>query len=438
MIILCLLNILYCDKSKTNFKKYRFEPLKQVSEFYIKEYSNGLRHVHIPSNSNIIHAAVTINVGTRHEEVKLNGIAHFVEHLLFKGTKSRKTFHILNRIDSVGGELNAYTTKEETCIYASCTKEYFERALDILADVSFHSIFPEKEIEKEREVIIDEIGSYLDTPSEQIFDDFEELIFKNHPLAKNILGTEESLQNIGRKDIVKFVTTHYVPSNMVLSTYGNCDAKDLQVMVEKYFISGSPKAKTPSTIKLLKPRFFPFQKTIERNTNQAHVVIGNKAPGAKDKHRHAALLLNNIFGGPGMNSMLNLNIREKYGYAYNLDSSFNTFSDAGLFTVYFGSEQKHIPKIISLIEKEMKQLRDHQLSASKIASAKRQLIGNIALAQENKSSLTIGLGKSLLVHNKVDSLDALYKKINAVSANDLLEIANILFDNKSNSILEYR
>jgi hypothetical protein len=178
MIILCLLNILYCDKSKTNFKKYRFEPLKQVSEFYIKEYSNGLRHVHIPSNSNIIHAAVTINVGTRHEEAKLNGIAHFVEHLLFKGTKSRKTFHILNRIDSVGGELNAYTTKEETCIYASCTKEYFERALDILADVSFHSIFPEKEIEKEREVIIDEIGSYLDTPSEQIFDDFEELILK--------------------------------------------------------------------------------------------------------------------------------------------------------------------------------------------------------------------------------------------------------------------
>lgn len=412
--------------------------MKQVSEFYIKEYSNGLRHVHIPSNSNIIHAAVTINVGTRHEEPHLNGIAHFIEHLLFKGTKTRKTFHILNRIDSVGGELNAYTTKEETCIYASCTKEYFDRALDILADVTFHSIFPDKEIEKERDVIIDEIGSYLDTPSEQIYDDFEELIFRNHPLAKNILGTEKSLENIHRKEMLKFVAQHYIPSNIVLSTYGNIHADDLKLKVERYFVENTPKTKSYVEDKLIKPKFYTFQKSVEKNTNQAHVVIGNKAPGAKDKHRHAALLLNNIFGGPGMNSMLNLNIREKYGYAYNLDSSFNTFSDAGLFTVYFGSEQKHISKILSLIEREMKKLRENKLSETKITSAKRQLIGNIALAQENKSSLTIGLGKSLLVHNRVDSLDALYKKINAVNASDLLEIANVIFEEKTNSILEYR
>lgn len=408
-----------------------------MSEFYIKEYANGLRHVHIPSQSHIVHAAITVNVGTRHEDAKLNGIAHFVEHLLFKGTKTRKTFHILNRIDSVGGELNAYTTKEETCIYASCTREYFERAIDILSDVTFNSVFPEREIEKERDVIIDEIGSYLDTPSEQIFDDFEELIFKRHPLAKNILGTIESLQHIHRKQIVEFVSQFYVPSNMVLSTYGNVDEKELSAIVTKYFVEGKKNKSRKELPKISKPSFTSFHQEIEKKTNQSHVVIGNKAPGARDKHRHAALLLNNIFGGPGMNSMLNLNIREKYGFAYNLDSSFNTFSDAGLFTIYFGSEQKHVSRILTLIENEMKQLREKKISETKLASAKRQLIGNIALAQENKSSLTIGLGKSLLVHNRVDSLENLYKKINQVTADELLEVANQLFDTKSKSTLIY-
>lgn len=409
-----------------------------MNEFYIKEYANGLRHVHIPSQSNIIHAAVTVNVGTRHEEAKHNGIAHFVEHLLFKGTTKRKTYHILNRIDSVGGELNAYTTKEETCIYTSCTKEYFERALDILSDVTFHSIYPEKEIDKERVVIIDEIASYLDTPSEQIFDDFEELIFKNHPLAKNILGTEESLQRIKRKDIVAFVSRFYVPANMVLSTYGNVDDEVISTLVNRYFVNGIAIENAEVLPKITRPTFTSFIKNIEKKTNQAHVVIGNKAPGAKDKHRHAALLLNNIFGGPGMNSMLNLNIREKYGFAYNLDSSFNTFSDVGLFTVYFGSEQKHIERILSLIEHEMSVLRIKKISESKLASAKRQLIGNIALAQENKSSLTIGLGKSLLVHDRVDTLETLFKKINQVTTTDLLEVANRMFDYNEQSRLVYR
>jgi predicted Zn-dependent peptidase len=298
-------------------------------------------------------------------------------------------------------------------------------------------VFPEREIEKERDVIIDEIGSYLDTPSEQIFDDFEELIFKRHPLAKNILGTIESLQHIHRKQIVEFVSQFYVPSNMVLSTYGNVDEKELSAIVTKYFVEGKKNKNRKDLPKISKPSFTSFHQEIEKKTNQSHVVIGNKAPGARDKHRHAALLLNNIFGGPGMNSMLNLNIREKYGFAYNLDSSFNTFSDAGLFTIYFGSEQKHVSRILTLIENEMKQLREKKISETKLASAKRQLIGNIALAQENKSSLTIGLGKSLLVHNRVDSLENLYKKINQVTADELLEVANQLFDTKSKSTLIY-
>jgi len=407
-----------------------------MTEFIIKELPNGLRHIHIPSNTNIVHVGLNINAGTRNEEPKHNGLAHFIEHVLFKGTTTRKTFHILNRIDSVGGELNAYTTKEETCIYASCQSEYLERALELLSDIAFNSIFPEKELLKEKDVIADEISSYLDSPAEQIFDDFEEYFFAKHPLSKNILGTVKTLDNIKRKDVVAFIKKHYTPQNMVLSTYGNIKNIDLEKLTTKYF--GHQKAPSKSnTENLQKPTIVPFEKIITKATNQSHVIIGNIAPNSIDAKRHACSLLNNIFGGPPMNSRLNLNIREKYGFAYNLDSNYTSYTDAGLFTVYFGTEQKHVDRILTLIEREMLKLTSNKISETHLSAAKKQLIGNIALGQENKSALTLALGKSLLVHNKVDSLNTVYKLINSITASQLLEIANITFDKKTMSKLVF-
>lgn len=408
-----------------------------MSEFVIHELPNGLRHIHIPSNTGIVHVGLNINAGTRNEDDHLNGIAHFIEHILFKGTKTRKTFHILNRIDSVGGELNAYTTKEETCIYASCQKQYLERSIELLADIAFNSIFPEKELLKEKDVIADEIASYLDSPSEQIFDDFEEIFFGKHPLAKNILGTVKSLDNIKRNDVLSFIKKYYTPQNMVLSTYGNIKASDLKTIVEKYFGIIVPTRKNVVE-KKISLKLKTFEKIVKKNTNQAHVLIGTPAPNSFNKQRHACSLLNNIFGGPAMNSRLNLNIREKFGFAYNLDSNYTSYSDAGLFTIYFGTEQKHISKILSLIDKEMKKLTDTKISSSNLSSAKRQLIGNIALAQENKCALTLGLGKSLLVHNKVDTLSSVYKQIENITPTDMLEIANEVFNKNKMSSLIYQ
>jgi len=407
-----------------------------MSEFIINELPNGLRHIHIPAQSNVVHVALNINVGTCNEDENQNGIAHFIEHILFKGTKNRKTFHILNRIDSVGGELNAYTSKEETCIYASCQAQYLERALELIADISFNSIFPENEMQKERDVIADEIASYLDSPSEQIFDDFEELFFGKHPLAKNILGTIESLNTIRRKDVLAFIKKYYQPHNMVLSTYGNITPADLQKLVLKYY--GTQKNKSEIVIaKSIKPKPIIFTKTVEKKTNQSHVIIGGTAPGSKLATRYHAVLLNNIFGGPSMNSRLNLNIREKYGFAYNLDSSYTSYNDAGLLTVYFGSEQKHIPKIVGLVDKEMQKLSEKKISETLLVAAKKQLIGNIALAQENKSALTLGLGKTLLVHNKVESLKTVFSKIEKITTAELFDVANQIFDKNKLSTLVF-
>jgi len=408
-----------------------------MSEFIIKELPNGLRHIHIPSNTGIVHVGLNINAGTRNENNKHNGLAHFIEHILFKGTTTRKTFHILNRIDSVGGELNAYTTKEETCIYASCQLQYLERSLELLSDIAFNSIFPEKEILKEKDVIADEIASYLDSPSEQIFDDFEEIFFGEHPLAKNILGTVETLENIKRSDVLAFVKKYYVPHNMVLSTYGNIKADELEKLILKYFGQRIGSKKNIKT-NFINTKLKPFNKVVKKKTNQAHVIIGSPAPDSFDKQRHACSLLNNIFGGPAMNSRLNLNVREKYGFAYNLDSNYTSYTDSGLFTVYFGTEQKHVQKILTLIEKEMKKLTDVRISENNLLSAKRQLIGNIALAQENKCALTLGLGKSLLVHNKVDTLSTVYKQIEKITTTDILEIANNIFDKNKISSLIYQ
>lgn len=404
-----------------------------MNEFEIFELPNGLRVIFKQIVGEAAHCGIILNAGTREEGLHEQGLAHFIEHTLFKGTSKRKFYHILSRIDSVGGELNAYTAKEETCIYASFQKQFFERAVELIADITFNSTFPVKEIEKEKDIIIDEIHSYKDTPSEQIYDDFESYLFKSHPLGNNILGTIDTVKRFKQQHILHFIKQHYLIKNMVFSVVGNYKSAQVRNVIEKYFSSYKTKGvpaqrKAPS-------KHHTFHVTQKINSNQSHCIIGSRAPSAASKKRTAMVLLNNLIGGPGMNSRLNLNIREKYGFAYNLDSSYVAYSDAGLFAVYLGTDKKYLNKTIDLVHRELKKLKEKPLSILQLHRAKLQLSGNIALAQENNCNLMLALGKSLLMFNKVDTLSSIYSEIQQISAVQLCDISNEVFEtNALNSL----
>lgn len=405
-------------------------------EFSIFTLPNGIRVIHKHTTGDVSHCGIIINAGSRDEEEHQQGLAHFIEHVIFKGTKKRKAFHILNRIDSVGGELNAYTSKEETCIYTSFLNEFYERAIELIVDITFHSVFPQKELEKEKDVIIDEINSYQDTPSEQIFDDFEDLLFEGHPIGRNILGTVESVKSFDKKEIEKFIKKNYVTSEIVLSSVGNIDEKKLKAIATKYL--GAIPANTSPRVRAPFKNYKPKTKTISRDIYQAHAVLGNIAYKSSDKRKTALTLLNNILGGPAMNSRLNLAIREKFGITYNLESNYTPYSDTGVFTIYLGTDTKTLDRCISLIHKELKKLREQKLGTMQLSQAKQQLIGQIALAQEGRVNLMVAVGKSLLLYNKVDSLEKIYKKINDVTSDEILEVANTIFTEKKLSTLIYK
>tara|TARA_R110000782_G_scaffold236819_1_gene322917 strand:- start:8118 stop:9347 length:1230 start_codon:yes stop_codon:yes gene_type:complete len=405
-------------------------------EEFIFELSNGIRVIFKPTTGNVAHCGFIINTGSRDETLIENGMAHFIEHAIFKGTIKRKTHHILNRIDSVGGEINAFTTKENTNIYASFTTEYFERATDLLTDIIFNSTFPDKELTKEKEVIIDEIYSYQDTPYEQIYDDFEEQIFKNHPLGMNILGSIESISNLKRENVITFFGKHYASENIVFSIVGNIPLKKIQRITEKYI--GTIIQKPITTVRENFTNYIPQSDSILKDTHQAHCIIGNVAYGSFHKKRNIFMLLNNILGGPAMNSKLNMGLREKYGLTYNIESSYNLYSDVGLFSVYLGTDIKHIDKSIRLVKKEMKKLKTTQLSSSQLKNAKRQFLGQTTIAEENNCNVMLGQGKSLLLYNKVEDLATVHEKINAITQNDILDVANEIFDENQLSTLLYQ
>lgn len=404
-------------------------------EYNLYELNNGIRIVHKPISGKIAHCGFIINTGSRDELLEENGIAHFIEHTIFKGTNKRKAHHILNRIDSVGGEINAYTTKEKTCVYASFVVDYFERAAELLTDILTNSTFPEKEIEKEKDVIIDEIHSYQDTPFEQIYDDFEELVFCNHSLGMNILGTEQSVNKINRNAILDFIARNYATNQIVFSIIGNISEKKIRQISKKYLENILTKIKP-----LVRDDFNdykPFQKSIEKDNYQSHCIIGNVAYGAIDKKKPGFILLNNILGGPAMNSRLNMSIREKYGYAYSIESSYTSYTNTGIFSIYLGTDQKNLTKSIALTLKELKKLRDTKFSTIQLHRAKVQLLGQITLSEENSANIMLGIGKSLLNYGKVDSLEEVYEKINLITASDLLEISNEVFNEKQLSTLIY-
>lgn len=404
-------------------------------EFIQLTLKNGIRVIHKQTTDEVAHCGIIINAGSRDEGENEQGIAHLIEHVLFKGTKKRKAFHILNRIDSVGGELNAYTTKEETCIYASFLARYFERSVELISDIAFHSTFPDKEIKKEKAVIVDEINSYLDNPSEQIFDDFDEQIFAKHPLGKNILGTPQSLKSISRKDILNFVQRNYSANQLVFCSIGNVEEDALKRILEEHL--GGVKLKQSEQNRAVFKNYKASEVELKKDTNQSHCILGNIAYGVHHKDRTALVLVNNLLGGPAMNSRLNLAIREKYGFTYNLESNYAIFTDTGLFSVYMGTDSKYLERCVELVQKELTLLKTKSLGSMQLQTAKQQLIGNIALAQESKVNLMLSLGKSILLFNKVDKLSDIYKKIESISAQKILDISNYVFETKQLSRLTY-
>jgi len=404
-------------------------------EYNYIELKNGIRIIHKPIKSEVVHCGFVIKTGSRDENSAENGITHFIEHAIFKGTKKRKAYHILNRIDNVGGEINAFTTKEKTSIYASFTKPHFERALELLTDILFNSTYPENELKKEKDVIIDEINSYLDSPYEQIYDDFEELIFKDHSLGMNILGTVDSVKKIDRKKILNFIKENYCTNQIVFSVVGNIPFKKIEKLCKKY-LNDIPE-KTNDKKRLPYKSYQPIQKEIKKDVYQTHCVIGNVAYSTHHKRKNGFILLNNILGGPAMNSRLNMGIREKYGFTYNIESSYTAFSDIGLFYIYLGTDQKHIDKSIKLVNRELKILRNKKITSSQLQKAKRQIIGQITLSEENNCNVMLGMGKSMLLYDKVESLTETHKKINAITQVELQDIANEVFDKTQLSSLTF-
>ncbi|MDL2231417.1 insulinase family protein [Porphyromonadaceae bacterium OttesenSCG-928-L07] len=397
---------------------------------------NGLKIIHQHTESKAAHCGLMIGVGSRDEQEGEKGITHFIEHVIFKGTKKRKAFHILSRLEDVGGELNAYTTKEDTCIYATFLPQNYERTLELFSDIVFNSIFPEKEMEKEKEVVIDEINSYKDSPGELIYDDFEELIFENDSIGGNILGDEYSVRAFTREQILEFVRKNYTPHRMVISSIGNFDFDKLVQLVEKYFgmITGDdniPHRQTPGL-------YIPRTKTIEMDTHQTHCIMGNRAFGYKEDKRIPLSLLVDLLGGSGMNSRLNLNIREKHGLAYNVEAGYTSYSDTGVFSIYFGCDAEDLKKCMRLCRSELEKLYAKPLGEMQLKKIKTQTTGRMTLSSENYESMMLAIGKSFLVYGKVDSTEDLYKKVMEVDAKTLQDVAAEVFDTEKLSILTYK
>jgi predicted Zn-dependent peptidase len=406
-----------------------------MNTYHYHRLSNGIRVVHIPSDGIVAHCGLMAGVGSRNESADENGLAHFIEHAFFKGTHKRNATHIIRRLEDVGGEMNAYTTKEETCIHASFMKEYYERTIELISDVVFNSAFPESEIEKEKEVIADEIHSYKDSPSEYIFDEFEELLFPDHPLGRNILGTTQTVTRFTPDDLSNFVRNHYQPDKIVLASVGNISFSKLIKLADKYLGNISPQSNEKELIKPIPA--YGFYHESDMQTWQSHCMIGTDGYGFDHADRMGLYLLNNYLGGPGMSSVLNMTIREKYGYSYTIESNYSPFRDAGNFSVYFGSDKNNLFKTIDLVLKEFKKVRDKKISDSRMARIKKQVLGHIAISSENRESLMLTMAKSILVYDKFDGLTDIARKIEKVDAEQILNIANEVLNSKNLNTLIY-
>ncbi|MDN5200938.1 pitrilysin family protein [Fulvivirgaceae bacterium BMA10] len=387
---------------------------------------NGIRVVlKEVSSTKIVHCGFILDIGSRDEKPTQAGLAHFWEHMAFKGTNKRKAFHIINRLESVGGELNAYTSKEKICFYASVLNNYFENALELLTDITFDSIFPEKQIEKERGVILEEMSMYHDVPEDAIQDEFDNLIFTNHPLGNNILGTAESVKSFHRTDFQQFIKENLNTERLIFSVVGNVSLKQVKKLADRYL------ANVPhfdAKINRLKFNdFIPTKRIVERNLTQAQCAIGRTAYAIRDPKRLTFFMLTNILGGPGMNSKLNLALREKHGYVYSVEANYSPYIDTGLFSIFFGTDPKLVNKSIKVVLKEMQKLSEKPLGTMQLHKAKEQLMGQLAMSEENNASLMLMMGKSLLDLERIQSLEEIFAEIRNVTALNLQDVATEMF-----------
>ena len=386
--------------------------------------SNGLRVIHQSSDSNVVYCGYELNVGTRNEEPGYEGMAHFCEHVSFKGTKRRKSWHISNALESVGGDLNAYTNKEDTVYYAAVLKEHTARAIDLLTDIVFYSTYPQAEIDKEVEVICDEIESYNDSPAELIYDEFENLLFANHALGHNILGTAERVRSFKTADAQRFTQRYYRPENSIFFLYGDVDFKRVVRLLERATSDFAPSKPIiePALNQPLPPNMPDF---IEKNrgTHQAHVMVGTRGYDIHDKRRMSLYLLNNLLGGPGMNARLNLSLRERHGLVYTVESSMVSYCDTGVWAIYFGCDPKDVGRCLKLVHKELNRVIQKPLSDTQLRAVKKQIKGQIGVACDNRESFALDFGKSYLHYGWERDLNSLFRHIDEVTAESMQQVA---------------
>ena len=404
-------------------------------DYQIHKFQNAIRLVHKQvNNTRVIHCGYAIDIGSRDENISQLGIAHFWEHMAFKGTHKRKAYHIISRLDSIGGELNAFTTKEKVFFYASVLSEHFEMAVELLTDIAFYSIFPEKQVEKERVVILDEMAMYLDSPDDAIQDDFDKVVFGEHPLGHNILGITETLNSIRKKDFLTFIDDNLNNENVVFSVVGPRSFKETLKISGKYLqmIPDHSSRKVR-----FKPTPLQGQNTIhDKSFGRAYCAIGKDAYSVKDKDRIPFFMLTNILGGPAMNSRLNLSLREKYGYVYSVDASYTSFSDTGLFGIFFGTEKKYLNRSIKIVLTEIKRLREQKLGSLQLHRAKQQIKGQLAISEENNTNVMLMMGRSLIDLERIDPLDSVFKKVDQQTSESLARIANeLLIENQLNYLI---
>ena len=443
---------------------------------------NGLRIIHLPSDSKVVYCGYQINAGTRNEEPGEEGLAHFCEHVTFKGTERRKAWHILNCLESVGGDLNAYTNKEGTVYYSAILKEHIARAVDLLTDIVFHSVYPQAEIDKEVEVICDEIESYNDSPAELIYDEFENIIFKGSPLGHNILGTAEQVRSFKTEDALRFTRKLYRPDNAIFFAYGDIDFKKLVKLIRKALadddsgkvaenaansvgklaeeklpqisqmtqISGDENSITTensvSSVKSVGPENYPSVgkeiagQTIvmQKNTHQAHVMIGTRAYDVNDSRRMPLYLLNNMLGGPGMNAKLNLALREHNGLVYTVESTMVAYGDTGIWSIYFGCDEHDVKRCLRLVRKELDKFMQKPLSEAQLKAAKKQIKGQVGVACDNRENFALDFGKSFLHYGWEKNVDRLYEQVDEITAEQIQAVAQELFDKDRLTTLIFR
>lgn len=392
--------------------------------------NNGLRIIHLPNTSKIAYCGYQIKAGTRNEKPGDEGLAHFCEHVTFKGTQTHTSTAIINKLESVGGDLNAFTNKEDTVFYSAIPVEHFAKAVDVLSDIVFCSIFPQAEIDKEVEVICDEIESYNDSPAELIYDEFENLVFKGHPLGHNILGSADRVRGFATADAMRFTQQYYRPDNAIFFVYGNIDFKRLVKTLEKL----TPKQQQESVVDealVVANGKLPELTILNHDTHQAHVMIGNRAYSATHPLRIPLYLLNNMLGGPGMNARLNVILRERRGLVYSVESSMVCYGDTGLWSVYFGCDPHDVNRCVRLVKGEFKRLMEKPLPEKTLAAAKRQIKGQLAVACDNNENFAIDFGKSFLHFGDEKDIEKLYQKIDAVTAEQIQQVAKEIFDKDS-------